>query len=206
MTQKLKINETTLLVIDINNACCHQKCENEEKGITFTKIRKMVPAFEKFVSRYRETGGQVIYVNCVPWKEKFLAKNLVELYQDPKAEYYSTDETGFSEEFYQLEPAEEDLVISKNSYDAFTNPELDKFLKKKNIKHLAMAGVFGDGCVQATITGAFSAGYNLIILKDLIETTDLPIRQGLQKLLKEYTWPVMYGKTIDAEEFFETVK
>tara|TARA_Y100000310_G_scaffold311282_1_gene357424 strand:- start:936 stop:1244 length:309 start_codon:yes stop_codon:yes gene_type:complete len=72
--------------------------------------------------------------------------------------------------------------------------------------HAAVAGVFGDGCVESTIQGGFSAGYNFIILKDLIETTDVPVRQRIQKLLKEYTWPVMFGKTIQTKDFFTVVK
>ncbi len=42
-------------------------------------------------------------------------------------------------------------------------------------------------------------------LKDLIETTDVKIRQDLQKLLKKYTWPVMFGKTINSEEFLKNL-
>ena len=35
-------DQTALLVIDIVNSCCHEKCEDPEFGITFNKIRKMV--------------------------------------------------------------------------------------------------------------------------------------------------------------------
>jgi len=60
--------------------------------------------------------------------------------------------------------------------------------------------------VHATIQGGFSAGFSFIILKDLIETTDLRVRQELQGLLKQYTWPVMFGKTIDSKDFFGLVE
>jgi len=62
-----------------------------------------------------------------------------------------------------------------------------------------VSGVFSDGCVDATVKGGFSKGYNFLILKDLVETTDVKIRQDLQKLLKEYTWPAMFGKTIESK-------
>ena len=187
----MQLKETALLIIDTNNQCCHQKCEIKKWGISFNKIRKMVPKLKKIISKYREAGGQLVFVNCVPWKKEFLAKNIVELYKDPKCRYYSSDKSGFNEKFFQVEPEKGDLVITKNSYDAFTNPKLDRFLKKRKIKYIIVAGVFGDGCVHSTIQGGFSKGYNFIILKDLIETTDVKIRQQLQSLLKEYTWPVL---------------
>src|SRR3989338_3256389 len=97
MHPKLKIKETALMVVDVVNSCCHEKCEIKKWGISFTKIRKMVPLLKKFISKYRSAGGQVIFVNCVLWKKEFLAKNLIELYKDPKTKYYSKDESGFSE-------------------------------------------------------------------------------------------------------------
>ena len=87
-----------------------------------------------------------------------------------------------------------------------TNPELGNYLTEHKIKYVVIAGVFGDGCVSATIQGGFSAGYNFIILKDLIETTDSKTRQKIQRLLKEYSWPIMYGKTINSKDFFDFVE
>ncbi len=196
MNQKLKIKETALLVIDITNEYCRP----------YKKIRKMVPKLKNFITQYRNAGGQVIFVNCTPWRKEFLAKNIVKLYQDPKCNYYSSDKTGFSEKFFEVEPHKNDFIITKNTYDSFTNPKLNQFLKKQKIKYVAVAGVFGDGCVEATIQGGFSTGYNFIILKDLIETTDDKTRQKLQKLLKEYTWPTMFGMTINSKIFFDFVE
>lgn len=206
MTKKIEISKTALLVIDVINSCAHPKCEIKKWGITFKKIRRIIPKLKAFIEKYRSLGGQVILVKCVPWTKKFLAKNIVELYKDPKCAYYTTDKTGFSEKFFELIPEKNEVIVSKNSYDAFTNPTLDKFLKKRKIDRVLVSGIFGDGCIHATIQGGFSAGYNFIILKDLIETTDDKTRQKLQKLLKEYTWPTMYGKTIESKDFFKTLK
>ncbi len=199
-------NKTALLVIDVINSCCSEKCEIRKWNITFKRIRKMVPRLENFIRHYKKLGGQVIYTNCVPWDKKHLAKNIIELYKDPKARYYSKDKTGFSEEFFHIKPEKNDHVVTKNSYDAFTNPQLDKILKKMKVKHIIITGVFADGCVHATVQGGFSKGYNFIIVKDMIETTDVKIRQELQKKLKLFTWPVMFGNTIDSKDLIKKLK
>ena len=200
-------SKTALLVIDITNGCASPRCEIKKWGITFKKIRKMVPSLVAFIKTWKKHGlGPVIFVNCTKWDKKHLAKNIVELYKDPNCCYYSEDKTGFSEKFYKVKPERRDYVIIKNHYDAFTSSQLVKILKKRKIKYLAVAGIFGDGCVDATIKGGFSKGYNFIILKDLIETSDVKVRQGLQKLLKQHNWPKMYGKTITSNEFLKQNK
>ncbi|MDD5750055.1 MAG: cysteine hydrolase [Candidatus Pacebacteria bacterium] len=204
---KMNSKNTALLIIDMVNGCCHKKCEKPGWGISFSKIRKMVPKLNKFIEDYRKAiGGLIIFTNNVSWKKEYLTENINELYTDPKVVYYSNDNSDFPNEFYIVSPQEGDIVITKNHYDAFTSPELDKVLKQNGIQYLIVTGVFTDGCVLATTCGGFSKGYNFIFLKDLIETTDVKKRQELQKYLKEYTFPVMYGKTIKSKDFLMLLK
>jgi len=194
--EKMNINNTALVVIDIVNGCC--------VGEEFKRIRDMVPKLKEFVKDYREIAKTpIIFINITPWTKKHLTDNINELYTDPQACYYSEDKSGFEEEFYSVVPEKGDLVFTKNHYDAFVNPDFKKYLKENQIHYLIIAGIFGDGCVLATICGGFSRGYNFVILKDLIETTDASNRQALQKILKKYTWPIMYGKTITSKEFLK---
>jgi nicotinamidase-related amidase len=197
---------TALLIIDVVNGCCHEKCEDLENGIRFAKIRGMVQKLVKFIDDFKEkVGSRIIFVNITPWTKKYLAQNIIELYDnDPAASYYSDDKTGFSEKFYEVKPENEDIVITKNTYDAFADPEFRKILREKKIQYLVVVGVFTDGCVLATICGGFHAGFNFIILKDLVETTDVLKRQELQKYLIDYTFPVSYGKTITSKEFLDS--
>lgn len=211
MNHKIKIKKTALLVIDVTNAWAHPKCEIKKWNVTFRKIREMVPKLQKFINDYQSVGGNVIYIKSTPWDKKHLAKNLIEFYKDPAVCFYSrniySDKVRkFSDEFYKISPAKNDIILEKNSYDAFVNSQLNKILKKKKIKYLIPTGVLGDGCVHATIQGGFSQGYNYLILKDLVETTDLPIRQRLIKIMREFYWPMLYGKTINAKSFFDFVK
>ncbi|MFH0854720.1 MAG: isochorismatase family protein [bacterium] len=199
---KMNPKNTALLVIDIINSCADKKCEIPKYGITFSKIRKIVPKLEKFIDNYRKiVSGLVIFTNTVPWQKKYLADNINKLYTDSRVRYYSKDNSGFSEKFYTILPKKGDVIITKNTIDAFTNKKFESVLKKNKIRYMVITGIFGDGCVLATICGGFSNGYNFIILKDLIETTDVKIRQKLLNFLKEYTWPIMYGQTVESKDF-----
>jgi nicotinamidase-related amidase len=191
---------SALLVLDVINSCAHPDYEDPARNIHFSRIRQMVPALSTFIFSYRGLGGRVVLTTTVPWREPFLAENINDLYRESEeARYWSQDESGRAELFYEI-PTEGATVFTKNSYDAFTNEELVRALGGMGVGFLIVAGIFGDGCVLASICGAFSRGYRLVIAEDLIETTDDEERQSLQSLLKQRTWPLMYGATVSSRE------
>jgi nicotinamidase-related amidase len=201
----LSPENSVLLVIDVINSCAHPDYEDEERDIHFSKIRKMVPTLAAFIASYRHLGGRVILTTTVPWREPFLAENINDLYRASEdARYWSSDESGRAELFYEI-PTEAAIVFAKNSYDAFTNDELVATLERMNVRNIIVAGVFGDGCVMASICGGFSRGYRFVIAEDLIETTDDEDRQTLQGFLKRRTWPLMYGVTADSHQILKAL-
>ncbi|MFH0846051.1 MAG: isochorismatase family cysteine hydrolase [Patescibacteria group bacterium] len=204
---KMNKGNTALIVIDIVNSCSHEKCETPEWDITFSKIREMIPRLNNFIGNFRtKVGGEVIFVNITPWNEENLRENIKELYTDPWARYYSDDTTGFDEEFNGIKPEKDDLIITKNTYDAFSETELEKKLKEKGIQYLVVAGIFTEGCVLSTITVGFSKGFNFVMLRDLIETVDSEERQRISTDIKNRIFPSLYGKSITSEEFLESWK
>ena len=195
---KATLSNSILLVIDVINSCAHEGYEDQERDIHYSKIRQMVPSLSSFIASYKQLGGTVILVTTVPWQEQYLPDNINELYRnDERARYWSRDTGGHGEQFYEI-PTEGAMIFTKNSYDAFTCQDLVSTLENMQIRYIIVAGVFGDGCVLATICGGFSKGYHFIIAKDLIETTDDQDRQVMQKRLKEIMWPLMYGATIES--------
>jgi nicotinamidase-related amidase len=198
-------DNSALLVIDVINSCAHGEFEDPVRNIHYEKIRRMVPALSDFITSYQQLGGRVILTTTVPWQEPYLPKNINELYQNnEKARYWSQDASGRAEAFYEI-PTDGALIITKNSYDAFANEALIDALEDRHVRYIIVAGIFGDGCVMASICGGFSRGYHLIIAKDLIETTDDDSRQMLQQQLKNITWPLMYGTTIDSQQILSTL-
>ena len=197
-------DNTALLVIDIVNSCAHEECETPEWGITFSKIRKMIPNLNNFIGDFREKiGGEVIFVNITPWNKETLRDNINELYTDPTVTYYSDDDSGFDEKFHTVKPEESDLIITKNTYDAFSQTELEEKLKEKGLQYLVVTGIFTEGCVLSTVTVGFSKGFNFVMLKDLIETADSEERQRISIDIKDRIFPTLYGKTITSEEFLD---
>jgi len=194
-----RLDNTVLLVIDVIRSCAHEQYEDPQRDIRYTKIRQMIPSLAAFMTSFQRLGGRVILTTTVPWQERYLPDNINELYRhDPQARYWSGDTQGDAEQFCGI-PTDGAAVFAKSSYDAFTNEDLVQALEQMAARYIIVTGVFGDGCVLATICGGFSRGYRFIIAKDLIETTDDAERQALQRHLKGRLWPLMYGTTVEAE-------
>jgi nicotinamidase-related amidase len=194
----LTTQNSVLLVIDVINSCAARQYEDPARHILYSRIRQIVPRLSNFILSYQGLGGRVILTTTVPWQEAHLPENINELYRNnPEARYWSQDTSGQAGCFYQI-PTQGAFVFAKDSYDAFTNAALVHALKEMHPRYIIVAGVFGDGCVMASICGGFSRGYHLVIAQDLIETTDDVARQNLQQHLKQRTWPLMYGTTIDS--------
>jgi nicotinamidase-related amidase/catechol 2,3-dioxygenase-like lactoylglutathione lyase family enzyme len=189
---------TALLVVDVTKSCADPHYEDPARDIRFGRIRAMIPSLASFIASFQRLGGRVVLARCVPWREPFLPDNLNELYREnPRARYWSAESSGDAEEFYGV-PTQGAQVVSKSTYDAFASPELIEHLERARIRYVVVAGVYGDGCVLATICGGFARGYHIVIACDLVETTDAPERQAIQDHLKRTTWPLMYGPTLNS--------
>ncbi len=56
----------TLIVVDLIKSCCSENYGRPEIGITFNRIRQMVPKLKTFTDAYRRLGGKIIWVKTTP--------------------------------------------------------------------------------------------------------------------------------------------
>jgi nicotinamidase-related amidase len=59
-------------------------------------------------------------------------------------------------------------VITKSCPSAFTNPELDAFLRAQGVREIYVLGVFAAGCVCATVRDAAQHGYKVNVIADVV--------------------------------------
>lgn len=203
--QGMNANNTALLIIDVMNSCAAEKCEIPEWDIHFTKIRAMVPKLATFVEQFRTTiKGPVVFGRTLPWQKEYLRHNVNELYEQEEYAYYTRDRSGFAEEFYAIQPQAGDIVSEKDTNDALADEALLADLRKRGIKYVVVTGIFTDGCVLATVLGGFSRGFSMVVLSDLVETTDSVTRQRIQKDLLEYTFPYMFARVVSSAALLES--
>jgi nicotinamidase/pyrazinamidase len=60
--------------------------------------------------------------------------------------------------------------FSKHKGNAFSNPELDKFLKENNITDIYVGGLYAEACIYGTTKGSIKNKYLTTVLTDCIAT------------------------------------
>jgi len=189
-----------LLIIDAVKGCCDIEYERPEWNIHFSRVRELIPRLNGFAEEYRGMGGRIIWVKPTPWTEDHLPENINKLYREnPRATFYVTENVeGYVEFPPEIEVGPRDLVVEKNSYSAFSNPRLMDLLDSDTY---LIAGVYADGCVNATIVEGWSRGLFTFILSDLVESMDDPVKQGQKDFLLSHGWPLMYGHVVTSRGF-----
>lgn len=56
----------------------------------------------------------------------------------------------------------------KSKSDAFSNPDLDAYLKKRRVSSIYVCGVYSEGCIRATAVGARKKGYQVSLIVDAV--------------------------------------
>lgn len=182
---KLTTGNTALIVVDVQNAYCSKKGSMAKQGFDLSPITGILPHLKSFIKATERLGLRIIYTVQVEGEE--MPSNLSALFIENhmiKTCKRGSFDTGFA----IVKPRREDLIIEKHTWDAFSNPLLDKELKRRKIRNLIIIGVTSDVCVNDTITSAFSRGYNIVVPADLVATFNIPWKQELQKILLTRSW------------------
>ncbi|MGD6874260.1 cysteine hydrolase family protein [Sutcliffiella horikoshii] len=72
----------------------------------------------------------------------------------------------------EITPKAQDVIIQKTTPDSFFQTNLDEELKKQGIKHLIIAGIQTEACVDTTVRRAFSMEYKVTLASDTHTTWD----------------------------------
>ncbi len=88
-----------------------------------------------------------------------------------------------------LERKPEDLVIRKDTCDAFFETSLESELYDRGIKNLVLTGNATEFCIDATLRGACSRGLKVVVVSDAHTTHDNPVLPASQVIdLHNWAW------------------
>lgn len=125
----------------------------------------------ELIKAFRSKNLPIVVVNVNPLGAKW-TQTRVESSTAPKGEEAikqareMMEQNGFFEIVPALETQPEDIFITKDSWNAFSNPALDETLQKLGITGIVLAGIATSVGVEGTAREASQRGYNITFAKD----------------------------------------
>ena len=118
----------------------------------------------------RQAGGIVIFIQ----------------HHGPQGDTFEPGKDGWKL-LESLEQKDGDIVVSKQTCDAFYKTELARILQDHDARELIVTGCATDFCVDTTVRAAASRDYEIIVVEDGHTTADRPHMDALS-VIRHHNW------------------
>jgi nicotinamidase-related amidase len=105
--------------------------------------------------------------------------------------------------FSELAPAPSERVLDKPSYGPFATTDLDALLRGWGVQNLVLTGVTTDCCVTSCLREALDRGYDCLVLRDCVGSSDLVHHEAALTLMRKPSG--VFGTTTTAEAFLGAI-
>ena len=153
-----------------------------KSGFDVSHIRKTINPLLDFIEHAKRLKIPIAYIKSY-YDLKYLSHNIIESYVS-KGLIGLCNSKKWGSEFYMIYPNKN--VFIKHRYDAFSNLNLEKWLKKKRIKTILFAGCQTDVCVESTARSAFVKGYNVVFVKDCLASISVKSHENSLSFFRKY--------------------
>ncbi|MEL3971678.1 cysteine hydrolase family protein [Rossellomorea oryzaecorticis] len=125
------------------------------KGAAVYKGEELISTLKTLIEKARSTDTPVFYVqhNAPAGKPLEVGKEGWEIHDE-------------------IKPRPGDPIIQKETPNSFLHTKLEEELNERGIKHIHIAGIQTEACVDTTCRSAFSKGYKVTLISDAHSTWD----------------------------------
>ncbi|MFP4143246.1 MAG: cysteine hydrolase family protein [Thermoplasmata archaeon] len=168
--------------------------EAEELGVRegydyyYDRIQNsIIPNIQKLLQSFRESGNKIVFTK--------IRSDLSFSNGDGRDEYTLKETDEKSVILEEIEPTNDDIVITKDEPDIFSGTNLDSLLKESGVNTLIMAGVLTNECVLASVFQAVENEYRVVLVEDSTAAFSEEIHEKAMDLIDEN--PIIITSTED---------
>lgn len=203
---EIDLNRTAVLVVDMQNTFVSKGGMFDLSGKDMEYIGKTIEPNKNIIKAAREKGVKVVYaVHRITADMKEIGPmsrfNLTpERMKDPEVRNGSILEGTWGTEIIgELKPRDDEMVIVKRRFGAFSGTELDIMLRTFDIRYLIFTGVATNVCVETSLREASQLQYLPILVSDACAATEPSRQQSSIDNIKEiFGWVTSSGIILDA--------
>ena len=192
LSDQIDPQHTALVMVDMQNDFAHDEgIFVKTWGKTNRWIKAIIPNCRDLLATARGAAVATIHLRVI----NDLLRNPVSWHNFWGPPSVVIEGTWGAEFVDQLKPSEDEVIITKYTYDGFVDTPLDSVLKKIGIKTLVFAGADSDVCVRDTAAHGFALGYTPVFANDALAADNAVGHAGALQTFGEH-----YGKVVAAEE------
>lgn len=174
---KVDPRNAALLVIDVQNDFVSEGGFADSVGWPVEDNQLAVANLKALLEAARRATVPVIFVKS-NYDDIFLSLPMRERNQRRDLEMPRCIRGTWGEQFYQVQPASEEAVVTKHRYSAFVDTELNTVLRARNVQTLILTGVYTEVCVESTARDGYFQDYYVVIVSDCCATTSEGAHSG----------------------------
>ncbi len=160
-------SQLALVVVDMQNAYCHEQGSLAMQGFDVSACRKVVAKVKRVLETFREEALPVIFLYLAFEKDYrdggAMAHEIWPFFKEKRGLLDGTWDASIVDE---LKPLADEVVIRKTRYSGFSGTNLDYRLRFMGADTLVVCGVTTNICVESTVRDAFHLGYRVVVIAD----------------------------------------
>ena len=178
-------NKSAVLVIDMQNDFCHPQGHFGKRNLNLLPVHEMIPSLKRFVDAARNLGVTIVHVRSF-MDEKLLPPSMIARNKALGREKGICLAGSWGAEFYQILPAGNDMILTKHTYSAFVNTDLQGKLLEKGIQSLMVTGVMTNVCCESTLRHGFMLGFYTFLVEDCCSSLDEGAHLATVEYVRKY--------------------
>ena len=169
--EALSLERVALLVIDPQNAFCHDEGTLGISGVNVKPAQAAIGRIRDLVEAFRTAGRPVIWTQQIHLAtDASRARKALPSHTDKRERVSAISGTWDADFVDEIKDLVDDptMVIVKHRFGAFHETRLDSLLDMLGVDAIVVTGVTANACVETTIREAYARDYDVIAVDDAI--------------------------------------
>ena len=202
---EIDLERTAVMVIDMQNAFVSKGGMFDKGGHDMASIAAVIGPNKAVIEAARKNGVKVVYAvhRLTPDMREIGPFSRYRFnpawLDDPDVRNGSIIEGTWGTEIIgELKPRDDEMVIVKRRFSAFSGTELDMMLRTYDIRYLIFTGVATNICVESTLREASHLQYLPVLVTDAVAATH-PSRQqaSIDNIREVFGWTTESRHVLD---------
>ncbi|TFZ02565.1 cysteine hydrolase [Ramlibacter henchirensis] len=196
LEEQLRPAHTALVVVDMQNDFCAEggylqrtRAASSENPIRVDENERIAERIGRLAAEARRAGATVVWLRSV-----YDFKHLAPAHIAKREGEGCCMEGSWGADWFRIEPAEGDIVVTKHTFSGFHETDLHERLQARGIRTLVMTGVATNVCVDSTLRHGFFLGYNIVVAEDCVGSGNQAGHEGTLATVR-----VNFGSVVDSQ-------